>query len=114
MKKKVITSIKVEGFHNYPGAPQVCAFLRNSHRHIFHIRCWFDVQDSNREIEFITMANKIASMLNTDFGTPCQFGMMACEHIAEYIINNAKKNALPIPSKVEVLEDGDGGAIVEL
>lgn len=64
----------IEGFHNWKDAPDACAYLRDRHRHVFLIRCGFQVKDENREIEFNTMATRIEESLENDFGYPAGRG----------------------------------------
>lgn len=105
MKKRVITFNAVEGYHYYPNAPKFCEYLKNIHRHIFEIRCEFEVQNNNREIEINEMQKKIKKKLKGLFGEPCNFGRRSCEDIAE-ILCSSYENIV----SVEVLEDGYGGA----
>ncbi|MGL4519328.1 MAG: hypothetical protein ACRCUJ_06550 [Phocaeicola sp.] len=53
------------------------------------------------------MQNDIQNTLQEHFGTPCEFTDMSCESIAAIIID-----LFDSVDKVEVLEDGYGGAIV--
>ena len=103
---QVITYNKVEGYHRWKDAPEPVDFLRNRHRHIFHIWCWFEVSHEDREIEIIMQQWKIDSFLKEKYGAVCEFGEMSCEAIAGEIMEHFGAE------KVEVLEDGDGGAVV--
>ena len=105
MRKSVITYNIVEGFHNYPDAPKFCTYLSARHRHLFHIRCWLEVQDNNRQIEINQAQHDIERALKDRFGKPCEFGAMSCEDICEYLA----KSFIEL-IKVEVTEDGYGGA----
>lgn len=104
MKREVITYNTIQGFHNYPDAPNFCRYLRNRHRHIFHIECKFEVEHNNREIEFNEMQNQIETFLKKQFGEICEFGAMSCEDIAETILLKFGCN------EVKVLEDNYGGS----
>lgn len=108
MKKRVITHNLIEGYHCYPGAPKEVSFLSNRHRHIFVIRCAFEVIDSNREIEIFMQQKKIDEFIISNYGKPAEFYSLSCEMIAEIIINNFNNCV-----EVEVLEDGFGGAIIQ-
>lgn len=107
MKIQVITHNSVEGFHYYPNAPAFCSYLGDKHRHIFEIRCWSIVSHKEREIEINKMQNEIQNILQEKFGTPCDFLDMSCESIAAVILGLFKSI-----NKVEILEDGYGGAVV--
>ena len=105
MQREVITYNQVEGFHNYPGAPDFCHYLASRHRHVFVIRCRFKVSHNDREIEINDMQLQIRNRLVDEFGSPCEFHSLSCESIAQYILNH-----FPAMSYCEVLEDNYGGA----
>lgn len=105
MKREIITYNEVQGFHFYPDAPDSVGYLSNEHRHVFVIRCRAAVSHNEREIEINTEQDEIAQSLRCGFGTPCKFGAMSCESIAEWLLNTR-----PELNYVEVLEDGYGGA----
>lgn len=105
MKREVITYNLIEGFHFYPDAPDFCGYLAHNHRHLFEVRCWAEVSHNNREIEINTLQNAIEDKLSYGFGKPCKFGAMSCEDIAEFLLSEFSEL-----NKVQVLEDGYGGA----
>lgn len=105
-KTCVITKNLIEGFHRWPDAPEKVDFLRERHRHVFHIRCYFEVDHWDREIELIMKQWEIDEYLHHIYGMPCEFDNLSCEKIAEILMD--KMGAC----MVEVLEDGDGGAVV--
>lgn len=105
MKKFVITHNAVVGFHLYPNAPQFCSYLENKHRHVFVIRCKFQVSHNEREIEINEQQKGIESFLFANYGNPCDFGEMSCESIAQALIENFDQII-----ECEVLEDNYGGA----
>lgn len=110
MKTKVITFNEVQGLHRWLTAPED-NYLKNVHRHVFIIRCWFNVSHSDRDIEIIEKQNEIQEALNRGFYKKDQemlnFEDMSCEMIAQWLINETGC------SKAVVLEDGYGGAEVE-
>lgn len=106
---RVIASLQVEGIHNWPECPfEDVSFLRNEHRHIFHIRVEKKVTKEDREIEIIRLKREILSFLESKFGSPAKFGRMSCEGIAVLLFKHFALNSC------EVLEDGENGAIVEI
>ncbi|MBO7734277.1 MAG: hypothetical protein J6S67_17055 [Methanobrevibacter sp.] len=105
MKREILTYNEIQGFHNYPTAPNSVKYLSFIHRHIFVIKTRCQVSHNEREIEIITQQDKIAKKLKDQFGYPCMFGNMSCESIAEWLLNNIEELTY-----VEVLEDGYGGA----
>lgn len=104
MKREVLTYNEVIGFHNYPDAPKWCSYLGHRHRHVFVIRCRFEVSHNEREIEINEQQLQIDNFLHLKYGSPCEFKGMSCESIAEVLIEQFKC------TQVEVLEDGYGGA----
>lgn len=105
MKRQVITYNLAEGFHRYPDAPEFCKYLEDRHRHVFVIRCRFDVTHNEREIEINEMQHAISEYLCARYGHPCEFNDMSCEAIAEDLLRQ-----YPGMISAEVLEDGYGGA----
>lgn len=108
MNKRVITYNQAIGFHSYPDAPPSCIYLSARHRHVFVIRCKFEVSHNNREIEIYTMQKKLESTLQNEFGSPCEFGSYSCEDIAQWLLNRFSSM-----NEVEVLEDDFGGAAIQ-
>lgn len=106
----VVTYNEIIGTHNYKEAIGLLEYLSYKHRHVFKIRCWFKVEDPNREIEFNIKQYEIEQLLKKNFkeeeGMGLDFGGMSCEMIASYLI--AKMGC----EMCEVLEDGFGGALV--
>ena len=107
MKTIVITRNYIDGFHCYPDAPLEVGFLRNLHRHIFHIECGFAVDHDNREKEIFIYQSKIEKYIYDVFGKPAEFKNLSCEAIAENIMQEFDCNY------VKVTEDGEGGAIIQ-
>lgn len=99
----VLTKNFIEGTHSWPGAAGDEHFLRHSHRHLFEIRCKAFVANPDRQIEIIAMQHRIATYLSERFGTPCEFGALSCESIAELLAEAFNFN------EVTVLEDGISG-----
>lgn len=106
MNRTVDTYNEIIGFHRYPTAPQFCLYLAARHRHTFVIRASFSVSHNNRQVEINQRQNEIKSYLCTKYGEPCEFGDMSCEDIAEELLTQFAA------SRVQVLEDGYGGATI--
>lgn len=103
---EVIVSFNVEGLHRWEGANGSVTFLKCFHRHLFHIKMYFPVSDDDREIEILSKRWEAKRYLEGKYGEPCMFGGKSCEMIARELMEQYVCNA------VEVLEDGEGGAIV--
>ncbi len=111
MKTEVYCTLQIEGLHHWPECPfEEVAYLRDLHRHVFHIKAYKLVTHSDRDIEFIMLKHKITSWLEVQYYSGaakcCLFGPMSCEMIAEELITEFEL------SKCEVSEDGENGAIV--
>ncbi len=110
MKYQVVTCNHIEGVHCWKKAPSKFGYLRNKHRHVFVIRCWFDVTETDREIEINDKQGLIQESIYMSFGnsrgTGADFRGMSCEEIARWCIKAFECAAC------EVLEDGFGGAYV--
>lgn len=114
MKTEVIVKTQFEALHHWPDIPDEhpSQYLRYPHRHIFHITLWCEVSEHNRQIEFIDYKRKLDKFLNFGFAIDKQsllptIGSRSCEMIAEVILKQC-----PEANRVEVLEDGEMGAIV--
>lgn len=107
----VLAQIFINGFHNYPNAPNKVKFLSLNHRHTFKIICAYKVINLNREREIFMCSDEIKDYLFEAYGTPCQFGSMSCEMIASEILEFGKDDGMVW---VEVWEEETGGARVEI
>ena len=111
----VITKNYIQGLHYWKDAPQHLDYLRNKHRHIFEIVCHWNVSHCDREIEIIETQNMIEQFFKVNYYREkygmCDFDNLSCENICEAMLSNFKSLGL---CKIEVLEDGQGGAICQV
>jgi hypothetical protein len=125
LKRTVILDFDVEGYHNWPDAPHEVQFLRNPHRHTFRIRAGIEVSHNDREVEIFIEQNKVREALFHKYEkrgrNSLDFGNHSCEDIAEFILSRMVRGftwgfVSPMEQYkwVEVLEDGRGGARVEV
>lgn len=133
MKTFVEIRWHVLGMHHYPGAPDAVAFLRNPHRHIFHMRAKVAVGHNNRDVEFILLkrdclAFNIANCKGTALNAAqhealewCKFnkeawlfdfGSLSCEQIASEIFLHLSGLGYDV-RVVGCGEDGEFEATVE-
>ena len=92
------------GFHKWPEAPLSLSYLRQMHRHEFHVKLICKVTHDNRDIEFLTLKERLDSQLecrNWPDESSCE---MMCKYIAEWFKDDVVQ--------VEVSEDGENGAIL--
>lgn len=119
IKKKVWCTTQFEGWHVWENAPEHNTYLRNSHRHIFHVKLEVAVDDSDRQVEFIEMGHALWQNLGTtiEAGTADAPVGKSCEMFAEEIANWALNSWLlytPDEITVTVSEDGENGATVSI
>lgn len=111
MASSVIIQFTLEGFHNYPEAPDRVKFLSDRHRHSFEFKAAFNVSHDNREKEIFLERERVANQIVTKYSIPCEFGSMSCEMIAREILLENKDEGM---IWCEVWEENTGGARVEL
>jgi hypothetical protein len=94
-----------EGYHRWKDAPDEVAFLRDRHRHLFHVRVEWPVRHADRDREFFIeqhAAQRAVAALQAVDG--CE--EWSCEHWATRIMEATGA------SRVDVSEDGENGATV--
>jgi len=110
--KTIFVKTQFEGIHSYPDAPEEVLFLRNEHRHMFHVRLEIEVMHDDRELEFIMVKRALDAHLAKSVGTPT----WSCEMIGEAILDWATEHYCNECSRfmvVSVSEDGENGARVD-
>lgn len=120
IERLVWCTLSFEHFHKWPGAashPDVDVhFLSFPHRHIFHVKMYWLVNHSDREIEFITQKRKVEEtieltkldeILSTDPALPVNTVDWSCEHWCLHLLN-----CFPTACEVTVSEDLENGATV--
>lgn len=100
-----------EGFHSYSNAPKEVSFLRNEHRHIFHVKVFIEVFHNDRDIEFILFKEKINRII--DFIKCTKYSLGSCEMISDDIYNILKDIYPNRKVKIEVSEDLENGCSKE-
>lgn len=113
IRTKIFCTLQVEGLHCWPECPyEEVKYLRDPHRHVFHIKATKKVTHDDRDVEFIMLKHKIEDYFYEKYFDSdlrlMNFGSMSCEMIAKELI--AKFNLL----RCEVSEDGENGAIVSV
>lgn len=111
IKSEVYCTLQIDATHNWPGCPfEEVAYLRDPHRHMFHIKAFKLVTHSDRDVEFIMLKHAILKYFsdlyyNRGLNTHV-FGAMSCEMLATALIKEFEL------SRCEVNEDGENGAIL--
>lgn len=111
VRTEVYCTVQVEGIHRWETCPfEEVFYLRDPHRHVFHIKAYKQVNHDDRDVEFIMLKHQIENHLYTEYGSDltnvCEFGNMSCEMIAKELIR------LFDLSRCEVSEDNENGAVV--
>jgi hypothetical protein len=103
----IVVKLQIEGLHHWPNCDiEEVSFLKNPHRHIFHITCKKEVTHDDRDIEIIMFKRKIHNYIVDKWKG--DFGSMSCEMIASDLL---KEFGL---FYCKVLEDNENGAEVTL
>lgn len=110
MSTEVYCTLQVEATHSWPGCPfEEVAYLRDPHRHVFHIKAYMPVTHTDRDTEFIILKHHILEYFYTNYYCEtqrlCVFGSRSCEMIAEELAN------VFTLSKCEVNEDNENGCV---
>jgi len=115
MKTNIIVNLSVDGLHSWPDARKVfpeVGFLADVHRHMFHVTLSYRVSHSDRDREFIMFKRDVLDYIHLKYYRQeynCHFfGAMSCEMIAEELLEYFGCEW------VEVFEDGENGARVEI
>lgn len=112
MRTEVFITAQFPALHRYADAPDEVAYLRNIHRHLFHVKVIFSVESQNRECEFFIEQLRLARLIE-DLRENEDALEWSCEHWAVAILAalNASGHAA---SSVTVSEDGENGATVHI
>lgn len=108
MIRQIFVTYTAVGFHYWEGAQGKRSYLRNKHRHLFHVKIKCPVEHNDRDIEFHDLLDYAKS--HFDGG---DMGPMSCEMIAEELAYKLVKH-YDRPFSVEVSEDGECGAHIVL
>jgi len=107
MSTQIYIQTRFEAQHRWVDAPEDVVFLRNWHRHVFHVKLGMPVKHDNRDIEFFQLKRLLDDYLES--GHPVlatkQFEL-SCEHIASLVLCRFRG------IYCEVSEDGENGAVV--
>lgn len=107
---QIWVTFQKEGFHNYPGAPDEVAFLRDRHRHIFHFRVQIAVFHDDRDIEFILFKRELEGLFDSG---AMEINHKSCEMLARDLIEYIHEKYSGRYIEVSVSEDGENGAVVQ-
>ena len=106
-KLNIIVNTRFSALHcwpkcNIPGKE----YLRNTHRHEFHVQVKIQVNHTDRDIEFITFKEELDSFLQDSFQQR-NLSTMSCEMICEIIKKEFFGYSIVY---IRVMEDGENGS----
>lgn len=103
----VYCTVLFEGLHCWDACPfEEVAYLRNPHRHIFHIKAHKQVFHDDRDVEFIMLKHKIERLLRETFPGGAM-GTTSCERLGRFLMEKFDL------VECEVSEDGENGAVIK-
>ena len=101
------------GYHRWDQAPRSRAYLRQRHRHLFHVSVTTPVRHLNRELEFHDLIDAATQELrmfcDSRRGETYNFGNRSCEDIASGLATRLR-DVYDRSFTVSVFEDGECGA----
>lgn len=104
----IVVKSRFEAIHCWPDCPyEDVAFLRNPHRHEFHVTLKCEVSHDDRELEFI-QSKRILEQILKEFFHQRDLGSLSCEMVAHKIYR-----FIPFREyirEIHVYEDGENGA----
>ena len=106
VRRFIIVTTNFSAIHHWPECPiEEVRYLREPHRHLFHVTIKAAVSHGDREIEFIDLKNTVNRYLAERYEGKF-IGRTSCEDIAEDLLTHFSVES------VSVLEDGENGAEV--
>lgn len=111
MRQQVFATTQFEAYHHWEDAPDQVHFLRNTHRHIFHVKVTLDVEHDDRDIEFIMLKHDIERYTKEVFHR-ANLDQSSCEMMAQALHRHLLLCEYDDPMTIEVSEDGENGAIL--
>jgi hypothetical protein len=105
MKTTIWVTSRFAAFHRWVDAPKSTLFLRDFHRHVFHVKLSVRVSHQNRQVEFFDLKSRLEKYLDEMYvGKRFE---LSCEQIAADLLRRFSA------CWCEVSEDGENGAVVE-
>ncbi len=119
----IIVQFKQEGMHYYEDAPDEVDFLREPHRHLFHVRIEVAVTHLDRELEYFMVRGRLLQKVLAEnlFGldkpvpSSCETMAKRLMELTEQVVKELRpdKPRYARVCRVQVMEDGENGSIVE-
>lgn len=111
MQTNIIVNTQFTALHSWDtcNIPEVM-YLKNLHRHVFHVTVKFKVNHDDRDLEFFCVKKDLNTFLKYNFEGKELLGV-SCEMLAIKILDYAKLIS-PGACYVRVMEDNECGAEV--
>lgn len=104
----VWSHVQLTGFHQWPDAPMLRAYLRSRHRHTFHVTPQVRVDHSNRAVEFHDLRDHVKAWWGSG---DREWGAASCEQIADDLAAHLRGLGLTVMA-ITVAEDNEDGATI--
>lgn len=95
--------------HRWKDAPDEAAFLRDYHRHEFHVELGVKVNHDDRDVEFLKLKNDLQCLLLAVYHN--ETFDHSCEQVASQILTRYHDAGWDV-AYCKVSEDGENGATV--
>lgn len=111
----ITANLTVPGLHHWPGAHDSRAYLRDLHRHLFHISVTIPVAHNERDTEFHDLAEIIRRLVTLEIATDFRhdvlhFGARSCESLAGQLGELLQEVHGITPHRIVWSEDGEFSA----
>lgn len=117
VKRWVTVRTSFKGIHHWPGCPhEEVSFLRNPHRHVFHVTVSVEVAGDDREVEFFLLQREIDEILAQTFNQEdglLILGARSCEMVADEIYSRISEEYPTREIRITVSEDNENEALCE-
>ena len=113
MKTYMILNMIFEGIHRYVDAPEEVKFLRNYHRHLFHVTIKIQLFKGDRELEFFVVQRALRPLIKLWFATHMNYNDTSCETAAKTIHYIVQMQYANRAVSVQVMEDGENGILLQ-
>ena len=101
---RIVVKTQFTAYHAWPGCPfEEVSFLRNTHRHIFHVTIKWEVRHEDRELEFFMLKNAVDQFIRQEWEGR-DLGSHSCEKLCTIL-----SKRFPKASFVSVYEDNENG-----
>ncbi len=119
VKRWVTARTQFRGLHHWPNCPlDEVGFLRDPHRHTFHVMVSVEVSGADREVEFFVLQRKIDDILSQKFSEEDDtliLGARSCEMMADEIYDGLQNEfgGGGMRMRISISEDGENEALCE-